>query len=111
MAYCVSCGEKLPENANFCPKCGMRTPIGVAAGAAEPREAIRQAFSEAGKELERAFSIAAEEVRKAFAEAREGVEKNRKTPKVTITCAQCGSSNPAEAKFCSKCGNPLSKTA
>ena len=111
MTYCANCGEKLPENASFCPKCGIRTQIGVGAGAAEPREAIRQAFFEAGKELERAFSMAAEEVRKAFAEAKEDIEKTRKTPKETITCAQCGSSNPAEAKFCSTCGKPLSKTA
>jgi len=111
MAYCATCGEKLLENANFCPKCGTRTQIGADVGVVEPRESIRQAFLEAGRELDRAFSIAAEEVRKAFTEAREETEKARRAPKETITCPQCGSSNSSGAKFCSACGKSLSKTA
>ena len=28
--YCWMCGEKLPEGANYCPKCGARTRAGKA---------------------------------------------------------------------------------
>ena len=111
MVYCATCGEKLLENANFCPKCGTRTHTGANVGSVEPKESMRQAFIEAGKELDRAFSIAVEEVKKAFAEAREAPEKAPRVPKGTITCPQCGSSNSSEAEFCSTCGKSVSKTA
>lgn len=35
--YCSKCGEELPEDAYFCPKCGHRTPKGVEEGVAYPR--------------------------------------------------------------------------
>ncbi len=107
MVYCADCGETLPENASYCPKCGVRTRIGADIGAIEPRESIRQAFLEAGRELERAFIIATEEVRKAFAEAREDLEKTQKTSKEPITCSHCQSSNSPQAKFCYNCGKPI----
>jgi len=37
MVYCSKCGEEVPEDARFCPKCGSMTEKGVEAGASYPR--------------------------------------------------------------------------
>jgi len=95
MVYCQNCGQKLEENFYFCPKCGAKTKAGAAAGVAEPWESIREAFMKAG-----------EEMRKAFAEARTEVKAHR-TAKSAL-CSNCGANNPSGAKFCQKCGKPLS---
>ena len=36
MVYCMKCGAKLPEDAYFCPKCGVRTLKGEAEGISIP---------------------------------------------------------------------------
>lgn len=38
MVFCSKCGEKLPENAYFCSRCGMRTKKGQEAKVSPPRE-------------------------------------------------------------------------
>ncbi len=106
MVYCPNCGQKLEENFYFCPKCGVKTKVGVAAGVHEPWESIREAFETAGEEMRKAFQKAGEEMRKAFAEARAEV-KARRTARI-VSCSNCGADNPSEAKFCQKCGKPLS---
>jgi len=107
MAYCPNCGQKLEENFYFCPKCGAKTKAGAAAGVAEPWESVREAFETAGEEMRKAFQKAGEEMRKAFAEAKTEA-KARKTAKSAALCSNCGANNPSEAKFCRKCGKPLS---
>lgn len=37
MVYCSKCGEEIPEDAHFCPKCGSMTEKGEEAGASYPR--------------------------------------------------------------------------
>jgi len=106
MIYCPNCGQKLEENFYFCPKCGAKTKAGATAGVPEPWESIREAFKTAGEEMRKAFLKAGEEMRKAFAEARTEV-KARKTARSAL-CPNCGANNPSEAKFCQKCGKPLS---
>jgi len=106
MLYCSKCGQKLEENFYFCPKCGTKTKAGIAAGAQEPWESVRQAFLTAGEEMRKAFLKVAEEMRKASAEARKEAQA-RKTAK-SITCSNCGATNAPESKFCQKCGKPLS---
>ncbi|MEM2094212.1 MAG: zinc ribbon domain-containing protein [Candidatus Bathyarchaeia archaeon] len=75
MVYCTKCGEKLPEEANFCPKCGVRTPRGRETNAPFPVENLREALASAGKEVEKAFQIALKEIEKAFKEAQEEIKK------------------------------------
>jgi len=106
MVYCSKCGQKLAEDFYFCPKCGVKTNVGTAAGVAEPWEDVRKAFLTAGEEMRKAFEKAGEEMRKAFEEPRKEV-KSRRTAK-SLSCPNCGANNPSEAKFCHKCGKPLS---
>jgi uncharacterized membrane protein YvbJ len=106
MVYCANCGQKLEENFYFCPKCGTKTKAGTAAGVADPWEAMRQAFLTAGEEIRKAFQKAGEEVQKASAEARKEAQVRRATK--SVSCPNCGATNPPEAKFCHKCGKSLS---
>lgn len=105
MAFCTHCGEKLPDDANFCTKCGYRTKRGVEAGVAVPVEDWREAFSKMGVEMEKAFQTAAEEIQKALKSVKEDV-KEAKT-KTLIVCKSCGEKNPKEAAFCTKCGEKI----
>jgi len=106
MPYCPNCGQKLEEAYYFCPKCGIKTKAGTAAGVSEPWEDVRKAFLNAGEEMRKAFQKAGEEMRKAFEEARKEAQ-TRKAAK-SVTCSNCGANNPSGSKFCHKCGKPLS---
>ncbi len=83
MVHCSNCGQKLEENYNFCPKCGTRTSGGFAAGAVDPWEDVRKAWSTAMDEMNKAFSRASEETKKAF----EGTKKEAKWQDVKGTIA------------------------
>jgi len=106
MVSCSNCGQKLEENFYFCPKCGVKTKAGTAAGVSEPWEDVRKAFLTAGEEMRKAFEKAGEEMRKAFEEARRESQVRRTAKRVV--CSNCGANNPSEAKFCHKCGRALS---
>jgi uncharacterized membrane protein YvbJ len=108
MTYCHSCGEKLPENALFCPKCGAKTVEGVKANVSGPSEEMREAFNRMSVELEKAFGIAAREVQEAFQVARNNIQ--RSINKEPIICPNCGEKNPANSIYCFKCGKSLSAT-
>lgn len=105
MTFCSGCGEKLPEDAYFCPKCGVRTTKGAEAGVHSPAEDLREAFSKMGQEMEKAFTIAVEEMRKAFKTARDNVRQSNRGQ--SIVCTSCGEKNPGHASFCTKCGKEL----
>ena len=104
MAFCSKCGEKLPEEANFCPKCGARTRKGIESGASTPMEELSYAFSRMGEEMEKAFTTAAKEIRKALKTAREKAET---TFKESNTCPNCGKTNVIGATFCYHCGKKI----
>jgi len=105
MTFCSNCGEKLPENAYFCPRCGARTIEGAEAGMATPWEDLREAFSKMGTEIEKAFSVAGKEMEKAFKTARDKIKVA--TSREPIACPHCGEKNSADAKFCYKCGKKM----
>ncbi len=63
MVFCSKCGKVLPENAYFCPTCGVRTGKGAEAGVSPP---YRDMLSDVEKETEKALARAAEEMRKAL---------------------------------------------
>ena len=105
MVFCSNCGEKLPEDANFCTKCGFRTKLGVEAGVPPPTEDWREAFSKMGVEMEKAFQTAAKEIQKAPKNVREDIRESRNR-QLTV-CKSCGEKSPANAIFCTKCGKKL----
>ncbi len=105
MVFCSKCGEKLAEDANFCLKCGARTKKGVDAGVNAFSEDWREGLHTMERELEKAFSTASKEIEKAFKTARENIQKA--THGDTVTCSNCGQSNPEGASFCHKCGKKL----
>jgi len=105
MAFCSKCGEKVPEEAHFCPKCGSRTRKGVEAGAAAPVEDVREVFAKMEKELEKAFTTAAKEIQKAFKTVTDNVKE--KDFAKQVVCTSCGERNPSGASFCYKCGKKI----
>ncbi len=105
MVFCSNCGEELPQNAYFCPRCGVRTRKGAEAGISTPWEDLKDAFSKMGEEIEKAFTIAGKEMEKAFKTARDKVRET--TSREPIICPSCGEKNLTSAGFCYKCGKKL----
>jgi uncharacterized membrane protein YvbJ len=105
MGFCSNCGEELPEDAYFCPKCGARTIKGAEAGVSSPMDDLRDAFNKMNQEIEKAFSIASREIQKAFKTARENVKQS--IYREPISCPQCGEKSPSDSNFCYKCGKKL----
>lgn len=105
MVYCSKCGKEVPEDAYFCPSCGVRTKRGAEAGVSSPWDEMREAFSRMGQELEKAFETASKEIKDAFKTARENIRKS--TYAETVVCTGCGVTNPSNASYCSKCGKEL----
>ena len=87
MSYCSNCGEKLPENALFCPKCGTKTAKGVKSNVPGTSDELKAAFARMSIELEKAFSVAAKEINAAFQTASENIQKSvREEPVVCSIC-------------------------
>jgi ribosomal protein L40E len=105
MAYCSNCGEKVPKDAYFCPKCGTKAMKGVEANVAAPSDELREAFAKMSQELEKAFAVAAKEIQAAFQTARENIQQS--LHQEPLVCANCGEKNPSDATFCYKCGKKL----
>ena len=105
MTYCSNCGEELPKDAHFCPKCGTKTSIGTEANAPTPPDELRQAFAKMSTEIEKAFAIAANEIQTAFQTARDNVQKSVQT--APIVCGNCGQTNQSGSVYCFKCGHKL----
>ena len=109
MTYCSNCSEKLPKDANFCPKCGTKTPKGVETNAPTPSNEMRQAFAKMSTELEKAFTVAAKEITAAFQTAKENIQQSLQ--KEPIVCSNCGEKNPGDSIYCYKCGTKLEPKA
>lgn len=111
MVYCSNCGEKIDDNACFCPKCGTKTPAGKASNASYPADELRDAFYKVGIELERAFNMAARETQAAFRKASENMQQ-KNSPKYSnaqgsVVCTSCGANNVSGAVFCHSCGSKV----
>jgi uncharacterized membrane protein YvbJ len=102
LAYCTKCGEKISDDAFFCPKCGTKTLKGKAANAVYPTDQLTDAFYNVGVELEKAFNLAARETHAAIKKAKEDLRQ--KTFQQTVACTKCSSKNPSGAVFCNSCG-------
>jgi uncharacterized membrane protein YvbJ len=102
MVFCSKCGKELPENAHFCPNCGVKTAKGVEANVSTP---YGEMFSDVEKQLEKAFLTASEEMKKALNRTKEGVK--RVAGRETVSCPNCGEKNSAGNTFCRNCGKKL----
>lgn len=102
MVFCSKCGERLPENAYFCPRCGVKTIKGVEANVSMP---YGDMFLEIGREMEKAFLVASEEMKKAFEKAREEIK--RVTNRDFVVCPSCGKKSTVRDSFCKNCGKKL----
>lgn len=103
--FCHSCGKEIPEDAYFCPRCGVKTRKGLEAGVSTPWESMRDAFSRVEDELERAFEVASKEMGNAFKKVRD--EMTKATSREPIVCKNCREKNLASSRFCYKCGKEL----
>ena len=109
MVYCSNCGEKIPDDAYFCPKCGTKTPKGKASNVTYPSDELRDAFYKVGIELERAFTIAAHETHQAIKRASENIQqKPASNAQANVICTSCGTNNVSGAVFCNSCGKKIS---
>jgi predicted amidophosphoribosyltransferase len=106
LVYCSNCGEKIADDAYFCPKCGTKTAKGKAAKAAYPADELRDAFYQVGIELEKAFNIAARETHSAIQKVRDNIQQ-KPAQQQTITCPKCSTKNPTGSIFCHNCGTKL----
>ena len=105
MSFCSICGEKLPKDALFCPKCGTKTALGTETNAPGGPDEMRQAFARMSTDVENALAIAAIEIEKAFQTAKENIQKSMK--KEPVVCGNCGQTNPGGSVYCFKCGQKL----
>jgi uncharacterized membrane protein YvbJ len=107
LVYCSICGEKIGDDAYFCPKCGAKTPKGRAANAAYPADQIlREGFYSVRAELEKAFTMADKEIHAAFQKARENLQQ-KPAYQQTVACPKCSSKNAYGSIFCSNCGSRI----
>jgi len=74
MAYCHICGDKLPKDALYCPKCGTKTVQFGNPSASTSTDEMRDAFNKMSQEMEKAFNAAAKEIQQAFQTARTNVQ-------------------------------------
>jgi len=107
LTYCSNCGEKIADDANFCPKCGTKTTKGRAANAVYPSDELRDAFYTVGIELENAFNIAAREMQSAIQKAKENWQQ-KPAQVETVVCPKCSTKNPSGSVFCNSCGARIS---
>ena len=107
MVYCSNCGEKIPDDAFFCPKCGTKTAKGKSAKAVYPADELRDAFYQVGIELEHAFNIAAHETHQAILRAKENIQQKPTAAQGTVVCPNCGTKNLSNSIFCNNCGTKL----
>ena len=105
MAYCSNCGEKLPKDALFCPKCGAKTIKGMETTAPTISDELKETFNKINQELEKAFAVAAKEINAAFQTASENIKKSLQ--KEPVVCPNCGEKNPSDAIFCYECGKRI----
>ncbi len=115
MPYCSNCGKEMGDDANFCPKCGVRTEKGAKEGVAIPwasdphwRMEMDIALQKASRAIDDGVKIVQDTFREVAGEVGKGVNSARESVKAgPIYCKNCGAENSKYARFCTKCGKPL----
>lgn len=131
MVYCSNCGIEISEEANFCLKCGSRTPKGIENGVVPHwKEDLDKTLQAASKSFEEAIKKAREhiqtgvrdlgpeleQVRESLREVAEdfgeklrsvGEDIRKRTGMARVSCSECGEKNMTYAKYCIKCGKEI----
>jgi len=116
MVTCRGCGDELAKDANFCPKCGLRTEKGEATGVKTPvtqrpewEKGLGDALNNATRLMEDAFQAAKKGLQAAADEIGVELERTRRGVNVLgpIYCPKCGSENQGDAQYCTKCGKEI----
>ncbi|MCW4007132.1 MAG: zinc-ribbon domain-containing protein [Candidatus Bathyarchaeota archaeon] len=105
MVYCSNCGEKIPKDANFCPKCGAKAIKNMETAAPPVSDEMRETLNKISQELEKAFAVAAKEISAAFQTVSENIKKSLQ--REAVACPSCGAKNPSGAVFCYECGKRI----
>lgn len=72
MVFCRNCGTELPEVANFCFNCGVKTSKGIESKVSMP---YREIVADIETQLEKAALTASEEIKNAINRAKEEIKK------------------------------------
>ena len=117
MVKCRGCGDEVSEQANFCPKCGLRTEKGERENVKTPvstrpgwERDIETALSNASRLMEEAFSAAKKGLQQAADEIGVEIERarNRGAEVAAPTyCPKCGKKNLSDSRYCTACGKEL----
>jgi predicted amidophosphoribosyltransferase len=117
VVYCANCGRQVDDDANFCPKCGVKTEKGVKEGVASPwfsdprwRQDVDSALQKAGRSIDDGLKVAKDSLRDAAKRVEEEVQTARKDFRERagpVFCKSCGQENTRYARFCTKCGKEL----
>ena len=105
MVYCSNCGEKLPIDSLFCPRCGTKAFESLETVDRTISDELKETFTKMSQELEKAFLVARKEMNAAFQTASENIKKS--IQKETMACPNSGEKNPSDAIFCYKCGKRI----
>jgi predicted amidophosphoribosyltransferase len=106
--FCSHCGNAIPDDVNFCPKCGVRTVKGVEQNVPLPgqgnwEERFESTVETIGEELEKAFSTARRQLEQAYHRTKESMRKTSDT----VNCPNCGETNQNDTNYCYRCGTKL----
>ncbi|MFC1804122.1 zinc-ribbon domain-containing protein [Thermoproteota archaeon] len=114
MSICRSCEKELTEDANFCPKCGLRTEKGEKENVRTPEDRrpewekdLDLAIKNANKLLEDAVETAKKGLKQVSEEVRTELDRAkeiRTKKKSLLYCPKCVSKNPSDSDYCIKCG-------
>jgi len=103
MPYCTNCGEKIEDEAYFCPKCGTKTARGKSANAVYPMSELREALNSVTTELEKTLNMAMRETHSAIQKAKENLQ-TKSVHSGTVVCSKCSASSPSDSVYCNVCG-------
>jgi predicted amidophosphoribosyltransferase len=116
MANCRGCGDELAQDANFCPKCGLRTEKGEKEGVKTPltprpewEKDLETAMNNGTKLMEDAFQAAKKGLQAAADEisVEMGKARGRARTLNPVYCPKCGGKNPGDARYCTVCGKEI----
>jgi rRNA maturation endonuclease Nob1 len=117
MDKCRGCGDELAKEANFCPKCGLRTDKGEREGVKTPvtprpdwERDMEKALNNATKLMDDAFQAAKKGLQAVADEVGVEVEKARgpRTRNLEpVYCPNCGKKNPGDSLYCTGCGKEI----
>ncbi len=115
--YCNVCGYLNPDKPKYCKHCGVVMhrpevkPQEKSQPPLRPSHKVEKEKEEEGSETEQEAATAETEETETPDKASEPKDKGEREGSETTSgnqyCIHCGAENPAIAKFCKKCGKPM----